>query len=64
MPEIITHNPNPLVEYLCDKCGIGKVESIGSVLDMMPPLYPSKCNHCGLTGNLWECYPQRLTEKE
>lgn len=35
------------VDYVCDKCGIGKMRPTGVCLDSYPPKYPHVCDNCG-----------------
>ena len=45
------------VDYVCDECGTGLMESTGVALMSNPPWYPHHCSHCGATKNISERYP-------
>ena len=52
------------VNYLCDECGEGYMESTGSILISNPPQYPHKCNACGSDRTFREKYPKTIYKTE
>lgn len=52
------------VDYVCDKCGIGKMRPTGICLDSNPPQYPHECENCGHVINMWNVtYPTTRYEE-
>jgi hypothetical protein len=51
------------VDYICDKCGGGKVLYTGKVFPMNPPLYESKCKKCGEVYRMRKTYPMVVHEE-
>ena len=49
MPEVENEVKVFEVNYICDKCGIGKMKPTGEAQLSDPPQYPHKCTHCGHT---------------
>lgn len=45
------------VKYVCDKCALGDMIVTGKVLEVYPPLYEHKCNHCGFMNSFLFTYP-------
>lgn len=45
------------VDYVCDECHIGLMESTGVALMSNPPWYPHHCSHCGVKKNFSKQYP-------
>ena len=46
-----------LIDYLCDKCGIGHMHIRGFVRLVDLPPYPHICDHCKATMTFLEKYP-------
>ena len=46
-----------LVDYLCDKCGIGHMRPRGFVRLGDPPHFPHSCYRCAATMTFLEKYP-------
>lgn len=46
------------VEYVCDKCEKGMMETTNGIALMRnPPMYQHICNHCGHEDYFFEQYP-------
>ena len=54
MPEISTPVHAVWREYVCDLCGVGKMEPVGLYF---PPYFPHRCDKCGHKANLDQKYP-------
>lgn len=59
MPETTVPVRTVFVDYVCDRCGKGKMRSTGVVKTSMPPLYQGRCSEpgCGHVGDFRETYP-------
>lgn len=51
-----------LIDYICDKCGVGKMVRVGQI-KLKPlnyegkPLFPHRCENCGHTDEFEGSYP-------
>lgn len=62
MPEMKTRVKMYSVEYVCDECRKGVMQSTGITLTSNPPQYPHRCNKCGAEQTFMECYPYTTRE--
>ena len=46
-----------LFEYICDKCGEGKMKHTGTVYYTNPLQYPHRCEKCGFEKTFNNVYP-------
>ncbi|OUO77937.1 hypothetical protein B5F53_12050 [Blautia sp. An249] len=64
MAELVAESKILQVNMQCDKCG-GLMKYIGGALMSDPPLYPHKCQNCGVVERFRYIYPyQRLVTIE
>lgn len=52
------------VNYTCDKCNQGLMQTTGLVLTSVPPQYPHVCNQCGYEMTFKVAYPYRKEVEE
>ena len=57
MPETRQRLITEQVDYICDKCGKGRMKWGGVTLTSNPPWFPSTCDNCGHQENMREHYP-------
>lgn len=57
MSEVETQLIPYCIEYICDKCGIGKMQVMSITLLVNPPIYPHQCDECGARQEFKESYP-------
>lgn len=55
---------NGLVNYICDKCGRGKMITYAQTLCLKRRkfLYASKCDECGFEYDMLRRYPQKIED--
>lgn len=51
-------------EYICDRCGSGRMERVGAQTFLTdPPQYPYKCSECGYLKCSSKRYPYLITNE-
>ena len=67
MGETVDNNSNKLklkevkiIEYICDKCYVGKMKPTNIALTSMPPKYEHVCPYCNSKANLDHTYPRTV----
>jgi len=51
-------------DYICDKCGEGKMRNAGTALLSYPPQYPHTCDKCGHQVVFSRIYPCTVQEEK
>lgn len=50
------------IDYICDICENGELESTGEIIQENPPKYDHKCNSCGEHAYMIKRYPYTTEE--
>lgn len=52
------------IDYICDRCGVGKMRNDGCCFPTSPPQCPHKCTNCGAEKTFNCNYPKIVYESE